>query len=726
MIVFIAVLAVIAVSSAIFSQGFNNSTRMLYEERITYQLAIEDMQLTVYRLFYLSHNYVVTMHNHYYERYRIELARERFVYGKNSFLDMGGATPEEIELIERMYANYLFFIDANDEGMLLVHTDWSAAVALLHNEVYSQTFIELDDFMDQVRDSVVLRVETELNQVNALTDIFDTISMVSVLLLGIGSIFALVLINKKIAPISTLVKKVTNVSAGNFSVNINRSNLGKDEIGVLTSDIYDLIDTVKSIVDDLVQFSHEYGAKGDIDFRMVADKYQGEYREIALGINNIADTLQDDIKVLMYLLKKIGNGEFDVQIKQMPGKKAETNLIVDELLANLASVSNGINSMIEAVAVNGNMKFHIDDSGYQGDWQKIIKGLNSIAEAVDTPLTEIKEAVLNLDNGTFDKKAEGNYVGDFLTITSAVNRSFRGLEGMVQEIGKTLSAIAEGDLTVRITQEYPGEFKVIRESVNHIGSTLHTTMEQISAASEQVLAGATQISENSMSLAEGATDQSTSIEQLNASVEMINQQTRLNAGNAKEANDLFIKSTNTAQDGNNAMKQLLEAMLHMRESSDSIFRIIKVIQDIAFQTNLLALNAAVEAARAAEHGKGFAVVAEEVRELAARSQTAAVETTGLIESSIDRVEVGSNLAESTAKTLDAIVSNANEVLGIVNGISASSQEQAEAISRLVEVINKIAQVTQRNTAASEESAATSQELNSQATILRELVAYFKI
>src|SRR4029079_4192113 len=122
------------------------------------------------------------------------------------------------------------------------------------------------------------------------------------------------------------------------------------------------------------------------------------------------------------------------------------------------------------------------------------------------------------------------------------------------------------------------------------------------------------------------------------------------------------------------------------QASKKIAEIISVIDEIAFQTNLLALNAAVEAARAGEQGRGFTLGASEVRNLAQRSATAAKEIKGLIQDSVRKVEVGSELVNRSGTTLQEIVLSVKRVTDIIAEIAAASREQSTGIEQVNQAI----------------------------------------
>ncbi len=284
--------------------------------------------------------------------------------------------------------------------------------------------------------------------------------------------------------------------------------------------------------------------------------------------------------------------------------------------------------------------------------------------------------------------------------------------------------IAAGDLTtqVHVRSDKDQLGNALKELVNNT----HQIVNSISVTAEQVASGSNLVSDSSFALSQGAAAQASSVQELTATLTEVSAKTNESAANAEKANDLAQNAKTNAIVGNDQMKEMLGAMDEINESSSSISKIIKVIDDIAFQTNILALNAAVEAARAGQHGKGFAVVAEEVRNLAAKSANAAKETTDMIEGSMKKVDAGTKIANNTAAALNQIVEQIEKAANLVQAISISSNEQAAAIGQINQSIALVSEVVQTNAATAEESAAASEELSAQAAQLKEAVNAFTL
>lgn len=343
-----------------------------------------------------------------------------------------------------------------------------------------------------------------------------------------------------------------------------------------------------------------------------------------------------------------------------------------------------------------------------------------LVKSVTIPVTRLSEASKKLAMGDVDVDCR-KYNDDDL---GALLDDFANMAANIRQQASVAEKIANGDLTVNV--EPRSDKDLLGKALKKLVTDNNVTLSNIAEATRRVTMESGQVASASQSLAQGSTEQASALEQVSVSMSEIAVHTQTSATEADEANQLVINVKDKAVSGDGEMKSMIEAMNDINESSVSISKIIKVIDDISFQTNILALNAAVEAARAGEHGKGFAVVAEEVRNLASKSSSAASETAELIEDSIVKVNHGAELADRTAKSLNEIVGSIDKVVDLIADIASSSNSQATAVAQINQAIGQVSQVVQTNSATSEECAAASEELSSQASALRNLVSSYRL
>ena len=285
--------------------------------------------------------------------------------------------------------------------------------------------------------------------------------------------------------------------------------------------------------------------------------------------------------------------------------------------------------------------------------------------------------------------------------------------------------ISDGDLTLHI-ELMPGDNSSLVFAFKRMRDSLRETIANIKLSADTIATASSEIASGNMDLSSRTEQQAGSLEETASAMEELTSTVKQNADNAQQANQLAASASHVAVEGGNVVGQVVDTMGSINASSRKIVDIISVIDGIAFQTNILALNAAVEAARAGEQGRGFAVVASEVRSLAQRSSAAAKEIKTLIDDSVAKVDIGSDLVQKAGATMDQVVSSVKLVTDIVAEISAASSEQSTGISEVGRAIGQMDEGTQQNAALVEQAAAAAQSLQDQASTLAMLVGRFKI
>jgi len=300
--------------------------------------------------------------------------------------------------------------------------------------------------------------------------------------------------------------------------------------------------------------------------------------------------------------------------------------------------------------------------------------------------------------------------------------SFIALMANLLEKVEVLQAVARGDLRHKVKPASDEDYLGL--AVNDVVRNLNSIVSDVITATEQLSVGANELSTGAQSLSQSASEQSLTMDQLHATAGEIAAEAAENAERAAEASILTDKIRVNASEGSRKMVDMTMAMNEINKASHAIRSVMKAIDEIAFQTNILALNAAVEAARAGSHGKGFAVVADEVRNLATKSGGAANDSNALIADTISKSDMGTKIVDEAIaffKTIEEGIANTSELL---NEIAKAARNQSMAIEHINISLTDMTNVVYHNSATSEQSAAASEQMSSQANLLKEAINRF--
>lgn len=352
----------------------------------------------------------------------------------------------------------------------------------------------------------------------------------------------------------------------------------------------------------------------------------------------------------------------------------------DALRAKEQQIAQDIAKVVQACA-EGDFSRRLDLQGKEGAYADICKGVNQIGDVVAHGLNAVQAA---------------------------------------------LDRVAAGDMTHRMPTDLQGAFGDIAERMNETTLGLGRALARVVASSGTVGTQSSEIAQSTDDLSRRSERNAAMLEETTAALQEMSDSVTRAADAAKEARNSVTTVSTTAQNSDHIVKGSIDAMEEIREASESIERVLSVIDEIAFQTNLLALNAGVEAARAGDAGRGFAVVASEVRALAQRSSDSAREIASMIEKSADSVRRGVDMVNRSGTVLSDIAKAIGGVSTSIERITVTFEETKLGIQEITTATTELDRSTQQNSHMIEQTSKAIRALDQEATELAQEMGVFRL
>jgi len=643
----------------------------------------------------------------------------------------------------------------------------SLAIDLMFGSDYQTNRYALVHALEQLKETVGERTTRYQEGSYATAAFFGTTSAILTALTGLIGISGVIIILRKILPIRILVQEANNVANGRFG--INRYKGSNDEIGEVFKSFEAITDNVNLLLENFEKGVYAF-QHGEMSYTFSESRLKGDFAKILEDVNQITHEFLvcfEQLTEPLIMIDSNKNITYTNSIIKEFANKQNQNVVgmnIDDFLnsdiTNHPSTIKAFKDMIPQLGTGVEVElplrpdktfcfeytcipFPVDgkvacalimlvDITDSTNLQKHTKKLNDYQhERTEKLSSTIVEAFTNAHLDVIIPKSEYDedtkeIAHEQDSVEQIVQQATGTIKSYVDEITLLLRKIADNNFDFTIEREYIGDFSSIKDSIKMIVTSVGSLVLEIQLATEQVEIGSGQIANSAQELTSSLEMQTVAMGEMNAAINLLSEKTGRSAENANTVSNLSKTVNEVASEGVKQMESLHVAMNEIRHSSEEVAAVLNQIEGIAFQTNLLALNASVEAARAGEHGKGFAVVADEVRSLAIRSSEAAKNTFRLISESENRIHIGVQKSIETTAAFRNIEEVVSDITQAVAKIAESSSEQAEEINVIKTNIAAIYNGLSDDASSVQNNASVSEELSSQAHVLKGLVDVFKI
>jgi len=372
----------------------------------------------------------------------------------------------------------------------------------------------------------------------------------------------------------TVTDCILQFGHGDFSATI------KDypgEKAFINKSVKNIGDNLKGLIDAIQAVSHAH-QQGEIETLLRHETFKGDFSTLAKSVNGMVNGLLEMNQQSMAVVKGFGEGNFDLPLARWPGKKAEINDIVEQVRHNLKTLIADVNALTKA-SKEGRITVRADVDKHNGDFRKIIEGVNNTLDMIVEPIIAVSEAVETITTAA-NEISSGN--SDLSARTEQQASSLEQTAASMEELASTVKQNAENAKQAnQLALTASGVAVKGGEVVNEVVAT----MSAINESAKKI--------EDIISVIDGIAFQ-TNILALNAAVEAarageqgrgfavvageVRNLAQRSASAAKEIKELITDSVNKTTEGT---KLVENAGNTMDEVVSSVQRVADIISEIS-------------------------------------------------------------------------------------------------------------------------------------------------
>jgi len=283
-----------------------------------------------------------------------------------------------------------------------------------------------------------------------------------------------------------VVAVLGRIAAGNLDDQV----IVKDAQDEILPAVKAILDAQRGLIEEMNRMSALHDA-GEIDAAIPADRFQGAYRTMAEGVNTMVFGHIAVKKKAMACVAGLAAGDLDTPLEAFPGKKAFINAHIEKLRHRLKALVEDAN-LLSRAAREGRLATRADASRHEGDFRRIIEGVNDTLDAVIGPLNVAAGYVDRIAKGDLPPVITDAYAGDFNTLKDNLNTTVVMMGDLLAETDKIIKAAREGRLETRAdASRFNGGWHQlvagVNETIDNIVGPLNVTADYVAKVSQGLI-----------------------------------------------------------------------------------------------------------------------------------------------------------------------------------------------------------------------------------------------